>query len=71
MIRLILLGSLIYIENNEELIKIQKELIEFGPYTLGIFRDEQQTEYKNYRRVAALLAGRYQLTYKFDQRQEN
>ncbi|KAF7638085.1 hypothetical protein Mgra_00002537 [Meloidogyne graminicola] len=44
-------------ENNEELIKIQKELIEFGPYTLGIFRDEQQTEYKNYRRVAALLAG--------------
>uniref|UniRef100_A0A1I8B4T8 Uncharacterized protein n=1 Tax=Meloidogyne hapla TaxID=6305 RepID=A0A1I8B4T8_MELHA len=68
-IRLILLGSLIQIKESADLEKINKELMEYGPYTLGIFRDEQQAEFKSYRRVAVLLAGRYQLAYTFDQRQ--
>nr|CAD2157338.1 unnamed protein product [Meloidogyne enterolobii] len=62
---LILMGSLIHIKD----IETKNNLKESGPFTLGIFRDEQQAEFKSYRRVAVLLAGRYQLAYKLDKRQ--
>jgi hypothetical protein len=61
---LILVGSLIHLENNKQ----SEEMLKFGPFTLGIFRDEQQSEFKNYKRVAVLLTGRYQLAYKFDEK---
>nr|CAD2172918.1 unnamed protein product [Meloidogyne enterolobii] len=64
-IRLILMGSLIHIKD----VTTKNNLMEFGPITMGIFRDEQQAEFKSYRRVAVLLAGRYQLAYKLDKRQ--
>ena len=59
------MGSLIHIKD----IETKNNLKESGPFTLGIFRDEQQAEFKSYRRVAVLLAGRYQLAYKLDKRQ--
>ena len=66
--RLLLSGPLQRLSNAEQIAAAGKGFLpgfsgQLPALTLGLFRDEQQEEFRQFRRVSALLAGRYHLAF--------
>ena len=70
-VRLLLEGPLIQLQSHDHVAKAREGILPNfeGPrpaLTLGRFRDEQQEEFRHFRRAATLLAGRYNFAYLLD-----
>ncbi|CAD5220647.1 unnamed protein product [Bursaphelenchus xylophilus] len=74
-IKMVLSGTLNQVQDEETLKKIRKGLVDGfeekelprPAVTIGVFPEEDMDEFKNYRKISSILAGRYHFFYKIDE----